>query len=142
MRYYSKSTGSVYLGNVHDTMPIDVVPFPDARYLEVIANPEPGKVRGHGEDGLPILIAPPAQTLVERSELERVWRNVEIESVKWLRERHRDQLDIGEDTTLTAEQFSELLTYIRNLRDWPQSPEFPSVDSRPVKPVWISEQAQ
>lgn len=142
MRYYSKSTDSVYLDHVHGAMPNDVVPLTEARYLEVIANPKPGKVRSLDADGLPILIDPPAQTLAVRSTLERVWRDEEIERVKWLRERHRDQLDIGQEPTLTPEQFSELLSYIRNLRDWPQSPEFPSADSRPTLSVRVSKQPQ
>lgn len=73
---------------------------------------------------------------------ERQWRDAEIESIKWLRERHRDESDIGLANTLNDEQFKELLTYLQQLRDWPQSSEFPAVASRPVPPEWVASQTQ
>ncbi|MDD1147110.1 phage tail assembly chaperone [Pseudomonas sp. TNT2022 ID357] len=73
-------------------------------------------------------------------QVERAWRYGEIERAKWLRERHRDEQDLGVSTTLTAEQFSELLGYLKALRDWPQSPDFPQAEHRPVAPSWIAEQ--
>jgi len=73
---------------------------------------------------------------------ERVWRDIEIESVKWLRERHRDEVDSGRQTTLSAAQSGELLDYVQALRDWPALPDFPSLDHRPVKPDWIAQQIQ
>ncbi|NBF12839.1 hypothetical protein GV818_29765 [Pseudomonas sp. Fl4BN1] len=72
---------------------------------------------------------------------ERAWRDSEMASVMWLRERHRDQLEIGK-TTLTRAQFSDLLTYIQALRDWPQSTVFPDTQRRPDRPAWIVELAQ
>ena len=140
MRYYSQSTGCTYLDRVHSVMPDDVIQISDALYHEVFANPAPGKVRSHDESGLPILIDLPGLTSEERAEQERVWRDEQINSVLWLRERHRDQLDLNQTASLTTEQFSELLIYIRNLRDWPQSSEFPSADARPVAPTWIAGQ--
>jgi len=60
MRYYSKTTGCTYLADIHDgQMPDDAVPIPEARYLEAIANPAPGKIRSHDAQGQPILIDPP-----------------------------------------------------------------------------------
>lgn len=61
MRYYSKTTGSTYLTGINDqAMPDDVVSITEQRFLEVLANPTPGKIRSHDADGLPILIDPPA----------------------------------------------------------------------------------
>lgn len=74
--------------------------------------------------------------------IERLWRDGELASLIWLRDRHRDQLDIGTGTTLGAEKFSELLVYMQALRDWPQSPDFPDIGQRPVPPAWIAEQTQ
>ncbi|MEN5045605.1 hypothetical protein SAMN05660659_00758 [Pseudomonas sp. LAMO17WK12:I6] len=142
MRYYSKSTDCTYLDRVHSVMPDDVIQISDALYQEVFANPAFGKVRSQDENGLPILIDPPELTSEERAKQERSWRDKQINSVLWLRERHRDQLDLNQTASLTTEQFSELLIYIRNLRDWPQSAAFPSPESRPVVPSWIAEQPQ
>ncbi|VVN31469.1 hypothetical protein PS663_04876 [Pseudomonas fluorescens] len=60
----------------------------------------------------------------------------------WLRERHRDQQEIGADATLESEQFKELLVYTQALRDWPQSPNFPNIEYRPVTPTWIGDHTQ
>lgn len=73
---------------------------------------------------------------------EREWRDAEIESVKWLRERHRDEVDSSRPTTLTPVQSGELLDYVQALRDWPQSLKFPTLKYRPKKPAWIVLQTQ
>ncbi len=138
--YYSKSTGCTYLEGMHDgQIPEDAVPISKERYQTVIADPEPGMVRSHDAEGLPILVVPELTT-DELLRDERAWRDAEIERIKWLRERHRDQLEISEVSTLTAEQFGELLVYMQALRDWPQSPDFPLVKMRPVAPDWIAGQ--
>lgn len=85
----------------------------------------------------------PEQTFTPDTAIEeRAWRNVEIESVKWLRERHRDEVDSNRPTTLTPEQSGELLDYVQALRDWPQSSKFPAAKHRPNKPGWIVQQIQ
>ncbi|KJH87521.1 Caudovirales tail fiber assembly protein [Pseudomonas fluorescens] len=142
-RYYSKTTGCTYLTSLHGAnMPTDAVPIDEERFLSVIGNPPSGKIRGHDAQGLPTLIDPLPPTADELSVQERSWRDAEIERVEWLRERHRDQLDIGELSTLTPEQFGELLGHIKALRDWPQSQNFPDNQYRPIAPAWIAEQAR
>jgi hypothetical protein len=138
MRFYSKETGCTYLRSVHgDNMPADAVPISEEIYLSVIANPVPGKVRGHDAEGRPVLVdtlPPDSETLAG---IERQWREGTLSAVMWLRERHRDQLEISEPTNLTAEQFNELLIYVQALRDWPQSPDFPNSKKRPTPPEWL-----
>ncbi|HEY9248153.1 MAG TPA: hypothetical protein VIO38_03435 [Rariglobus sp.] len=59
-RFYSPSTQNTYLAGINtEVMPADAIEISETRYLEVIANPAPGKVRSHNADGLPILINPP-----------------------------------------------------------------------------------
>lgn len=141
MRFYSQSTGCTYLSGIHgQSMPADAIEIPESVYLSVIASPAPGKIRSH-VGGLPVLIDPPPASADDLAELERQWRDAELLAVTWLRDRHRDQLDIGADTTLSAEQFAELLVYMQHLRDWPQNDAFPAIDQRPVPPPWIAEQA-
>jgi len=141
MRFYSKTTQTTYLHGMHASIPADAVEIPEALYLSVIGNPAPGKIRAHDEQGLPYLIDAPVQ-LPDLETQEREWRDAELSAVMWLRDRHRDQLDIGAATSLTADQFNELLVYIQALRDWPQSPDFPALDQRPAAPPWIADQAQ
>lgn len=143
MRYYSKQTGCTYLLAIHgDAMPGDVIPISEDVYQAVIANPTPGKLRDHDADGQPILVDPPPASAAELAEMERLWRDAELAGITWLRERHRDQQEIGTATTLSAEQFAELLVYMQQLRDWPQSEAFPSTVQRPAAPPWVAEYSQ
>lgn len=86
----------------------------------------------------PIDIVPAPVLVPDLASLEREWRDAKLASVMWLRERHRDQHEIGGDTTLSGEQFAELLVYMQALRDWPQSEAFPLTEDRPVAPIWLS----
>lgn len=140
-RFYSPSSGTTYLEGVHSEMPPDAVDITEAMYLTVIGNPVPGKVRAHDERGLPYLVDAP-ETDLDLPAQERTWRDAQLSAVMWLRERHRDQLEIAGTPTLTDEQFGKLLVYIQALRDWPQSPEFPDNQHRPVAPSWITKQTQ
>ena len=141
MRLYSEATGSTYLKGMHTDIPDDAIEINEDLYRSVIGNPSPGKVRSHDENGLPCLVNAP-QIEHDPAAFEREWRDAELASVMWLRERHRDQQEIGADTTLSGEQFKELLVYTQVLRDWPQSLKFPYIEYRPVKPIWIDEQSK
>ena len=138
-RFYSPSAGSIYFAAVHALMPDDVIPIDAETIDQVIANPPMGKMRAHRQDGTPYLVDL-VLTPEEVAALERAWRDSVLAQAVWLRDRHRDQLEIGGSTTLTAEQFQELLVYMQALRDWPQSPDFPLTEHRPVAPPWIAEQ--
>ncbi|MFC3944286.1 phage tail protein [Pseudomonas gingeri NCPPB 3146 = LMG 5327] len=140
-RFYSPTTQSSYLQGLNSEIPGDAVEISEDLYLSVIGNPAPGKVRAHDEHGLPYLIDAPL-TVVDLAAQEREWRNIELSAVTWLRDRHRDQSDIGVATTLTDVQFAELLRYMQALRDWPQSDDFPAQGSRPIAPAWIADQAE
>ncbi|MEL7551960.1 phage tail assembly chaperone [Pseudomonas protegens] len=140
-RFYSQTTQTSYLQGVHSVRPADAVEIPEALYLAVIGNPTPGKIRAHDERGLPYLVDVP-EVVPDLAAQEREWRDDELSSVMWLRERHRDQLEIKVGSTLSAEQFTELLVYMQALRDWPQSPDFPAIQHRPTAPEWIAEQAE
>jgi hypothetical protein len=59
-----------------------------------------------------------------------------LSSTDWLSTRHRDQIEAGIATSLTLEQFSELLIYRQALRDWPASGNFN--DALPGKPTWLA----
>ncbi|MGO0632201.1 hypothetical protein ACTORR_19620 [Pseudomonas sp. SAR267] len=72
------------------------------------------------------------------AERERAWRNEEVDRVKWLRERHRDEQEMQEPTTLTAEQYAEVLSYLQLLRNWPQSELFPDSSQRPAIPEGVA----
>ncbi|QIH07168.1 phage tail protein [Pseudomonas sp. BIOMIG1BAC] len=137
-RLYSQTTQTTYLKGIHSDIPTDAVEISEELYLKVIGNPPPGKIREHDEKGLPYLV----DALPDRQTVERAWRDGEFAGVLWLRERHRDQLEVSANPTLSVEQFQELLTYIQALRDWPQSKAFPDTDHRPNPPPWLAEQTR
>lgn len=142
MIYYSP-TGGFYSSKLHSgNIPVDAVEITQSKYTELLSEQGLGKSIKAGPNGLPVAVEPPGPTDEQIMRKERAWRDAELASVMWLRERHRDQQEIGGSTTLSNDQFAELLVYMQALRDWPQSPEFPAIEQRPVAPAWIAEQAQ
>ena len=127
---------------VHSHIPNGAVEITASRHLELLVGQIAGKIIVCGPDGYPMLTdaSPPDDTAL--AAIERAWRDGTLSAVMWLRERHRDQLEISASTTLTAGQFNELLVYMQALRDWPQSPDFPDSQHRPVAPDWIATQTQ
>lgn len=92
--------------------------------------------------GLPVLAEPLAATVEELESAERTWRDLQLSLSDGVVTRHRDELEEGIAATLTAEQYSALQGYRRQLRDWPQGADFPLEDHRPVAPPWIAEQTE
>lgn len=137
-RFYSPSTQATYLEGIHGSMPNDVVPMTEELYLSVIGNPMAGTIRAHGDNGLPYLINTPV-VKPDLAAVEREWRDGELLALTALRDRHRDQLEIQVDATLSDGQFKELLIYLQQLRDWPQSGSFPDINERPIKPEWLEQ---
>ncbi|MEN2396956.1 hypothetical protein [Pseudomonas halotolerans] len=109
---------------------------PDLSWVACPADVKPDWLVSDGKFG------PPTINDSEQADAERMWRNTELQSTEWLVTRHRDEQDLAQETTLTTEQFAELLGYRLALRDWPQSEHFPDSQYRPVVLPWIAEQTQ
>ncbi|MCE4058467.1 phage tail assembly chaperone [Pseudomonas sp. Au-Pse12] len=139
---YSFEAASWYHPDYNAEIPVDAVKVEQSLRDELLAGVGIDTVIVKGKNGMPELgprpPAPPDQLMAR----ERRWRDAELAAVMWLRERHRDQLEIEAPVTLTGEQFKELLLYMQALRDWPQSADFPDVQRRPSAPPWIAEQTQ
>ncbi|PZP05606.1 MULTISPECIES: phage tail assembly chaperone [Pseudomonas] len=89
--------------------------------------------------GIPPDPVPSPLTKEELAATERSYRDQELARGVWLRDRHRDQTEIAMVTTLSADQFIQLLVHMQALRDWPQSADFPDANFRPVAPTWMAE---
>lgn len=89
------------------------------------------------EDDDPRYLAFLNQRLPVAQSDDRVWRDTELAEMAWLRDRHRDQVELGIDMTLDAQQYSALMAYIQALRDWPQASEFPQIEHRPMAPEFL-----
>jgi hypothetical protein len=142
MIFYSKSTGGFYDSDLHSHIPTDRVEITASERTDLLAGESSGKLIVADENGVPFLVDPLPPTADDLASAERKWRDAQLQSAMWLRERHRDQQEIGSGTTLSDDQFGALLVYMQALRDWPQSPEFPAIEQRPAAPAWIAEQAQ
>ncbi|MDF0730552.1 phage tail assembly chaperone [Pseudomonas entomophila] len=70
---------------------------------------------------------------------ERAWRDAQLMSSEWLVSRHREELDMNLQTTLSSEHYSELLSYRQMLRTWPQDDVFPDQARHPLAPSWLIE---
>jgi hypothetical protein len=118
------------------------VEITDEQRLALLDGETNGRRIAQDKKGKPVLVDPLPPSPEVLAAQARQWRDAEIESVKWLRERHRDENDSQRPTTLTVKQSDELLDYVQALRDWPGSDGFPASDSRPPKPEWIDQQTQ
>lgn len=79
----------------------------------------------------------PQMLVAKHAQSVRANRDSELEKSGWLLERHRDELGIGIATTLSAENYAELLLYRHRLRDWPAQPDWPNIDM-PMAPEWLA----
>lgn len=127
------------------------VQFSDETQTAIIAvfcsaqDPDARPNQGEVSEDDPRLLASGLITAISAADdqeaIGRAWRDAEILRVTWLRDRHRDEVEMGAETTISAEQYAELLAYIKALRDWPATVEFPAEESRPVVPEWVASQA-
>jgi len=141
--YYSPSAPGFFSAVIYrkEQMPSDAVPISLEQHQALMLGESLGKVITLNDKGVPVLSEPVAAP-VDMSAKEREWRDAQMQSVMWLRERHRDQQEIGGSTTLSGDQFADLLVYMQDLRDWPQSPDFPDSEHRPMAPAWITDQTE
>jgi len=72
-----------------------------------------------------------------KTDAQRQWRTAELAATDWLVTRHRDELDIGAQPTLSSKQFSKLQAWRQALRNWPGTVETADDLSRPEPPKWL-----
>ncbi|WP_085600745.1 MULTISPECIES: tail fiber assembly protein [unclassified Pseudomonas] len=137
--FTSKTTRGFYDPTIHLSMPKDVVKISAEKYAELMAGQPQGKVIDWDKDGFPVLTDPPPPSAEDLAGVERAWRDQQLTETDGVVTRHRDELEDGAATTLTAEQYSQLQAYRRALRGWPESGEFPLSEHRPPAPVWLPE---
>ena len=140
--FAAKSTCGFYDPDFNEVIPGDAVEISADMHMALLVGQGAGQVIAWGDDGFPFLAEPPPPSLEEQATTERAWRDALLSASDGVVTRHRDEVEEGLATTLTTEQYSELLTYRRQLRDWPQGAEFPQVDHRPIAPPWLAEQTQ
>lgn len=137
---YSALTGGFY--DDSSDFPADVVTISSEEHQSLLEGQASGKLIAADSKGFPVLIDLPPRSSEASAAIERKWRDEQLLVTDGVVSRHRDELEEGADTTLAAEQYSELQGYRRALRNWPESGEFPLIDHRPPTPLWLTDQLQ
>jgi hypothetical protein len=121
-------------------IPDDAVEITPEQYAELLNGQSGGKQICGGADGFPVLVDQPPLGPEVLIAIERNWRDARLSETDGVVSRHRDEVEEGATTTLTAAQYSALQVYRRELRNWPEAGEFPLADHRPLAPPWLAEQ--
>lgn len=134
--FYAQTLGFDHVENPGSEIPEGAVEITRAQYSELFAGQADGQVISASASGQPVLIerVVSPETLASH---ERAWRNHVLQNTQWLVFRDAEELEVGEGTTLRAEEFKQLLAYRQALREWPNDPNFPNARSRPVEPDWL-----
>ncbi|EJN18667.1 tail fiber assembly protein [Pseudomonas sp. GM80] len=136
--FSSRSERGFYDAAIHTVMPTDVVEISAGYHVELLAGQSAGKVIEWGDDGYPVLVEPQQPGPDELAAVARDWRDRQLTLTDPLVSRHRDEIEEGGPTSITAEQYAELQAYRRQLRDWPEGGQFPLDDHRPIAPLWMT----
>ena len=138
--YYSGNPRGFYDDRLHgENIPAGAKEITEELRQALLDGQSQGKIIREDADGYPVLIEPPPLTPEEVAAIERNWRDAKLAATDGDVTRHRDEVEEGVATTLTAEQYRDLQAYRRRLREWPESGEFPLMDHRPVAPSWLIE---
>lgn len=140
MILYSASTGGFYDPSENTFVPDDALEITDERHNELLAGPAKGLRIVADDNGLPVLADPLPPSDEVLANIERSWRSDQLTATDGMVSRHRDELESEMRTTLTGAQYTELQTYRRALRDWPEAGEFPLIEHRPGPPDWLADQ--
>ncbi|MBH3405600.1 hypothetical protein I5P86_11115 [Pseudomonas glycinae] len=139
--FFSATTRAVYVPGINTSdIPEDVIEIPQAYWISLLQQlaVSPKVIGVNNSNGFPILVDPPPPSPEEAADIERHWRTAQLAATDGLVARDRDELEDGGGTTLTTEQYAELQTFRRALRDWPQASFFPFSEHRPVAPRWLA----
>lgn len=123
--YYAKSTGGFYDLSIHgDNITADAVEITAEQHAALLQGQSEGKIITADENGYPVLVDPPTPTTEQLAAQARTTRDTKLNATTWLVTRHLEEQETG-TTTLTAQQYADLLAYRRALRDVPQQDGFP-----------------
>jgi len=133
--YWSPSVQGFFDSRVNPTIPKDAVEISPSHRNELIEGGKRNQVIVCRANGFPILADAASATSAEAAITERQWRDTQLSETDPLVARHRDELENAQETTLSAEQYTALQQYRRDLRNWPSSAPFPAIAQRPVMSV-------
>jgi hypothetical protein len=131
--FFSGATGAFYDDGLWSAdLPADIVEVTPQDHAVLMAAVSAGKILQAGPDGAPAAVDPPSPSVETLAAWARRRRDAEIAGLRYLVERHRDELALGLTTTLTAEDFRLVLEHIQALRDVPEQAGFPEAIDWPT----------
>jgi len=136
--HYSPSKNGFYDPGFTGQHPIDIVSITTEEHLRLLDGQSNGQIIEAGPEGYPILKDRPAATPEQLAIAERYWRDQQLAETDGIVARHRDEQEEGQNTTLALEEYGQLQSYRRALRNWPEAGEFPLSAHRPQAPAWLS----
>lgn len=137
LAFYPESLRDVYEASPQG-WPEDGVEVSPELYEQLYSEHMQGRVFCAGPGGEPMTKEPDPPTSAQLAATERAWRGSQLDATDALVQRHRDQIEDGAPTTLSAAQYQEVQGYRRALRDWPETQGFPSAELRPTAPTWLT----
>lgn len=137
LAFYPESLRDVYEASPQG-WPEDGVEVSPELYEQLYSEHMQGRVFCAGPGGEPMTKEPDPPTSAQLAATERAWRGSQLDATDALVQRHRDQIEDGAPTTLSAAQYQEVQGYRRALRDWPETQGFPSAELRPTAPAWLT----
>lgn len=121
----------------HD-LPDDIIPISSVRHARILEELSGGRVLETDHQGHPVTVEAPPPSPEALATLARRRRDAEIAEVRWLVERHRDELALQIATTLTPEDYRLVQEHVQALRDVPEQDGFPLQIDWPVLPEEIT----
>jgi len=134
MWFFAASTLGFYAAD--QAAPADAVEITAEQRDALLAGQTAGQRIAADADGQPILADPLPPSAEDRAAQSRRMADAAITGTQPLVERHRDEVDIGAGTTLTAAQFAALLAWRQAVRGWAAASGWPDVPL-PAAPAWL-----
>lgn len=134
--FFSAATGAFYDLEIwpHD-LPDDAVAITADDHAALLAAGSAGMVITADEQGAPVASEPPPPSEDTLSTQARRRRDAAIGDVRWLIDRHRDELALGLTPTLLHEDYLLVLEHVQALRDISSQSGFPAAIQWPAPPA-------
>ena len=125
--YYCEQTDGFYMSGVHSVIPEQAIKIAEYQYKELLTGISEGKTICVSNNE--VYLESPK---IDEGNLERVWRNTEISLTD--RVFVADYGPVGWTTEDRQTAHAIITEYRKQLKLWPDHPEFPNSEHRPVWP--------
>lgn len=122
-----------------DDIPKQALEITSEQYVEALAQRSQGQEVYLAESMDKLEYRKPVEAEEQKWTMIRAQRDFLLNEMSWLVERHREQLDLGVETTLSEARYKALLKYRQALRDLPASETDPEAIKWPKPPAFVKD---